>query len=192
MDKFELRPPFFNQMTAFLLIVAMIFSLVLGFTVFPKAYDFYLNYPAEPTAFQVMASIIIADIAVWVLFVVSIIASKVRKIVVEKNLVYFMKKSKFGFGQWILDIVIDFSKVVEISERKKSVFTGKVVIVYYWLIFQTVDKGSFEILLNGWDIQNMKNLFFYLRGKYPSIKFNNIVLKDSSEKLSGLTDLSNK
>ena len=45
------------------------------------------------------------------------------------------------------------------------------------------------MLLSGWDIQNMKNLFFYLRGKYPSIKYNNIVLKDSSEKLSGLSEL---
>jgi len=126
------------------------------------------------------------------LFVVSIFTSKVRKIVVEKDLVYFMKKSKLGFGQWILDTVIDFSKIVEVTERKKSVFTGKAVVVYYWLIFHAADKGSFEMLLNGWDVQNMKNLFFYLRGKYPKIKFNNIVLKDSSEKLSGLTDLLNK
>jgi hypothetical protein len=51
------------------------------------------------------------------------------------------------------------------------------------------DKSKQEIFLNGWDMQNLKNLFFYMRGKYPAIKFNTIVLKDSSEKLSGLDEL---
>ncbi len=192
MDKFELKPPFLNTLSIFFLIVAITTSLILGFTVFPKSYDLYLNYPSEPVVYQVISGISVAEIMVWLMFAGSVIASKSRKIVVDKGLVYFVKKTKLGFGEWSTDKIIDFSKIIEVNERKKTIYTGKTVIIYYLLIFHTKDNGSFEMLLNGWDIQSMKNLFFYMRGRYPAIKFNNIVLKDSSEKLSGLTDLLSK
>ena len=41
-------------------------------------------------------------------------------------------------------------------------------------------------------MQSMKNLFFYIRGKYPRITFDTIVIKDTPEKLSGIDQLLNK
>lgn len=192
MDKFELKSPFFNSMSVFFLFVALATSLLLGLTILPKLYDLYLSFPNEPTIYQIFAGISFTEIIVWLMFVGSIISSKSRKITVDNGTVYFERRTGWGLGDWVIDKVIDFSKIAEITERKKSVFTGKVVITYYWLVFRTTDNGSFEMLLNGWDIPSVKNLFFYLRGKYPAIKFNNIVLKDSSEKLSGLVDLLSK
>jgi hypothetical protein len=58
----------------------------------------------------------------------------------------------------------------------------------YWIIFKLNNGESQEIILNGWDVGSIKNLFYYLRGKFPSVKFNSIVLKDSPAKLAGVEE----
>ena len=135
MDKFELNPRFFNSLSVFFLLIATITTLVLGFTVFTKVYDLYLSYPAEPIVIQVVIGIALAVVTVWLMFVGSVISSKGRKIVVDKGLVYFMKKTKWGFGDWMTEKLIDFSKITEITDRKKTVFTGKVVITTFGWFF---------------------------------------------------------
>lgn len=192
MDSFELKPPLFNISSIIFLIAAIIVSAILGTTVFPKAFALYQAYPSDLTGIQVLVGISVAISITWSMFFLSILTAKSREIKVENNLVYFMKRSKFGFGKWTIDRIIDFSKITDVKERQKSVFNGKTTVILFWLIFHSKNGDQQEILLNGWDMQSMKNLFFYVRGKYPSIKLNTIVLKDSPEKLSGIDQLLKK
>ena len=97
-----------------------------------------------------------------------------------------------GFGHWGIDKLIDLSQVAWIKDRKKVTYvsTGKAIIpvMLYWLIFEMKNGSKQELFLNGWDVSGVKNLFYFIRGKFSDIRFNTFILKDSPEKLSGLDE----
>jgi hypothetical protein len=70
------------------------------------------------------------------------------------------------------------------------IYTGKtlVPVTIYWLVFEGVDGVKQELLLSGWDGSTIKNLFYFIKGKFPNVKFNNILMKDSPERLSGVDE----
>lgn len=167
-------------------LIAVSVSLGLGVVVLPKALKLYSEFPDQQVSLQILVSIGIAIVIAWIFPIIAILTTLSRRVVVEGNLVFFKKKSKLGIGKWEIEKLIDFSKIGKITERQKAVFTGKVTVVYYWLIFESKDGSKEELLLNGWDNGAIRNLFYYLRGKFPEIKFDTFVLRDSPEKLSGL------
>lgn len=156
----------------------LVFSIILGVTVLPTSTR------------QVLLVVVGILVLIWVFFIINLINYLGKKIVVEDNLVYFKKKSWLGFGNWKIEKIIDFSQVAWVREKQKTHFLhtskGAVPMVYYWLIFEMKNGSKQELLLNGWDFNGIKNLFFFLRGKFKEIKFDTRILRDSSEKLSGI------
>jgi hypothetical protein len=118
MDTFELKPHLLNVSSTIYLVCAVLITAIMGVTVFPKAYTFYLSYPSEPSASQILIAIAFAISVGWIMFILSVVSSRGRKIKVENNLVYFWKRSKIGFGKWSVDKLLDFSKITDITERQ--------------------------------------------------------------------------
>ena len=191
MNSFELK----NKISSNIIIIAGIMYVILisifALFVFPQAYELYIDFPNSPEAklpLQMLIIVFIGSLIILLLFIKSYTSKKIR---VEDSLIYFMKKSNGGFGNWEIVKIIDFTKVKVVKSREKGVFNGKVTVIYYWLIFEMNNGRSEEILVNGWDTDEIKKLFYYIRGKFSRIKFNNFLLKDSSEKLFGLDELMN-
>ena len=116
-----------------------------------------------------------------------------KKISIEEEFIYF--KNKPIFKGWQTKM-INLSKVHLISERKQIAYTytGKVLIpiIYYWLVFNYQDGSKDEASIFGWDNETLKNILFLLRGKYPKIKMNTYLFRDSSADLSGVTEFLQK
>lgn len=189
MKNFELNNRVLSKNIVIVSLIFIIFISIFVVDVFPQSYQLYSDFPNSSearTPFQIMAIIFIGLLISFLFILKSLIGKKIK---VEDSLIYFMKKSNGGFGKWTIETIIDSSNVEIVKSREKRVFTGKVLIVYYWLIFEMKNGASIEFMVNGWDFDELKKLFYYLRGKYPKIKFNNFLLKDSSEKISGLDEL---
>jgi amino acid transporter len=191
MKNFELNNKISTKSLMILSISFFVILIIFAVFVIPDVYQSYLKYPNSPEARMPLQMIMALFTGLFILFIFMFKSLTGRKIKVEDSLIYFMKKSNGGFGNWRIDNIIDSSNVEIVKSREKRVYTGKAVIIYYWLIFEMKNGSPIEIMTNGWDFEELKKLFYYLRGKYPKIKFNNFLLKDSSEKLSGLDELMN-
>jgi hypothetical protein len=196
MSDFEITPKPLNPYTLIYGVIAILMSGGFGLLVLPKVINFYNEFPNESLGLQMLVVISVVIVMVWVFFIVVLVSSLGKKIVVEGKLVYFKRKSMLGFGKWEVDKIIDFSQISWVRDRQKATYvsTGKgiIPIVFYWLIFEMNSGVTQELLLNGWDIGGVKNLFFFLRGKFPHVKFDTRILRDSSEKLSGIDELLKK
>lgn len=192
MKDFEISPPFFSPMTILYGVVAIGTNVFLGLMVLPKLFDLYQVDPNSPVVFQIGLSLGVVMAVTWLFFIFAGTSSRGKKIEVAGNLVYFKKRTMLGLGKWTIEKLIDFSKVTHVKDRQRRgyVYTGKAVVPYviYWLIFEMENGSKQEIVLNGWDNNSMKQLFYYLRGRFPKIHFDNVLLKDSPEKLSGLDE----
>lgn len=196
MSDFEITPRPINPYTVIFGMAAVLMTSGLGIFVLPKALNLYQEFPNEPTAIQIIIIISLVIFAMWIFFLVVLISSLGKKIVVDGKLVYFKKRSFLGFGKWGIDKIIDFSQITWVRDRQKATYisTGKglVPIIFYWLVFEMNNGVKQELLLNGWDFGGVKNLFYFLRGKFPHVKFDTRILRDSSEKLSGIDELLKK
>lgn len=192
METFELKNKIFNANFKLLCFIFIVLASLFVFLVLPRSYQLYLEIPSSPQArapFQVVVTLFAILCTLSFLTLKSSLGKKIR---VQDSLVYFMKKTNWGFGSWKIEKVIDFSKVEIVKSREKKVFVGKFFIMHYWLIFEMVGGRSEEILINGWDFEELEKLFHYVRGRFPEVKFNNFILKDSWEKLFGFDELLNK
>lgn len=95
-----------------------------------------------------------------------------------------MKKS--WFKNWEIDRIIDFGKVDIVKERTAQHFTGKASVTFHWLVFVMKDGRKEELFINGYDYGGLKSLFFHFKNKLPEVKFDNSILRDSSEVIAGL------
>ncbi len=190
MSDFEIHPSKVNPLILLFGALALAVSIGFGLTVLPKAIYMFQEYPDTPIGYQVLISLAVFVTTMWLIFIVVAVATLGRRIVVENNLVYFKRRSKLGFGKWTIDKIIDFSQISSVKDRQKSSFvsTGSTLIpvVFSWLIFEGENGEKQELYMNGWDGAALKNLFYYLRGKFPNVKFNTHIFKDSPEKLSGI------
>jgi hypothetical protein len=184
MDKFEIKPGFITKNSIIVLIFFLLPVVIVGLILNSRLAELQSCTTCDQSPLIIVR---VFFIGLFVGLVFLLLSLKNRKIRVDKNLVFFMKKS--WFSSWSTDMLIDFSKIDIIKDRTKQVFTGKAAITYRWLIFVMKDKSNQELLLNGYDYAGIKNLFFYIRGRYPDVKFDNDLYRDSSEKLAGI-DLS--
>ena len=181
MDQFEIKSlPAHKYVIALSAVFLMIVLSVLA----PLYLDFvaFETYSASDKSPLIIVRVLLIGLCVGLLLVVPTL--RITKIRVDESLVYFMKKSLFT--KWKIDKLIDFTKVKTIKDRKQMHYIGKGILTYYYLIFEMNDNSKQELFLNGYDIAGVKNLFFYIRGKFPEIMFNNDLLRDSPEKLIGL------
>jgi hypothetical protein len=184
MDHFEIKLGFINRNTIIFLIIFIVFALVLVVPLYSKLVELGSCTSCDQTPLIIVCTTVIG---IFVGLLVAALSFKNRKIRVDKNLIYFMKKPLFN--GWVTEKVIDFLQVIKVKDRKESHFTGKATVIYYYLIFELRDGSKQELFVNGYDFAGIKNLFFYVRGKYPDVKFDNDLFRDSSEKLSGLNTL---
>lgn len=130
------------------------------------------------------------------IFITVVVYTIGKKIEIKDKLIFFKKKTLLGYGKWMIEKLIDISQVNTISDKKKVqvVWTGKALmpVTIYWLVFDMKDGTKQDLLLSGWDAGAIKNLFYFIKGKFPNVKFNNILMRDSSEKLSGIDEYLNK
>lgn len=194
MSSFEIKPGALNPATVVLGIASLAITAIMAFSVYPNFG--MLNSYAIGEGYSVDLVYVLLSTAIfipWLILLLMVVSIRSKIIVVAGNLVYFNKKTFFGFGHWISEKVLDLSKVVSINDKKKTTFiyTGNALIpvVMYWVVFETADQQKQEILLNTWDIASIKNLFYFIRGKYSDIKINTVILRDSSEKMAGIDKL---
>ncbi len=194
MSSFEIKPGALNPVTVALGIASLAITAIIAFSVYPNFG--VLNSYATGEGFSVDLVYVIMSSAIfipWLILLLMVISIRSKIIVVAGSLVYFNKKTFFGFGHWVSEKVLDLSKVVSINDKKKTtfVYTGNALIpiVMYWVVFETTDQQKQEILLNMWDIASIKNLFYFIRGRYSDIKINTVILRDSSEKMAGIDKL---
>ncbi len=190
MDKFELKPKFFNTSTNLMALFCLAGSVPLFF-VSIKAYSNYIEFPVEPIFLQVLLFTLFAIIVIWSIFIIFAKIVLNRKIVVENDLIYFKQKTNLGFGSWTIKNVINPKEIDIIIDKQKtrviSTGNGMIPLVMYWIVFQNTKGIKQEILINGWSISDIRSLFYYIKGKYPHIKFNNNILMDTSTKIAGIS-----
>lgn len=193
MEDFEISPSITNPQSVGFGLFAVGITLSLGIFVLPDVIGFYSSFPDNPSAKQMLAVIIGVIAFIWIMFIIVFASTIGKKIVVQGNLVYFKRRTAAGFGKWTIEKIIDFSRTVAVRDRKTATYvsTGKgiVPIIYYWLIFEAKDGNKQELLLNGWDTGKISNLFYFLRGRFPEVKFDTVILRDSPKKLSGITEV---
>lgn len=112
-----------------------------------------------------------------------------KKITIDGKLLFFQEKS---FLKSTENKIFNLENIEMIGYRKQAIpilaYKAMLIITRYWFIFFHKDGHKEEISLNGWDISTLKNLIFYLRGKYPKLKWNTHLYRDSSERLSGIDE----
>lgn len=167
---------------------------ILYFFVFQKAYDLYLEFPTDPVVNQVFLMTTISMILPFLIIISIIIFRRNSKTIsIDGEFIYFKNKSILKGWQ---TKVINLSKVHLISERKQIAYTytGKTLIpiIYYWLVFNYQNGNKDEASIFGWDNETLKNIFFLLRTKFPKIKINTYLFRDSSADLSGVTEFLQK
>jgi len=163
------------------LIITVIFSV----TILPQAFALYFEIPSQETIF--IPIMIIATILISWIFVISIGLATVKnkRITIKDSLLFYVsgKENK----------TINLNIVNNITERNQIsyVYSGKVFlpIVNYWFIFHDDIKQKQEILLVGWDTNTIKNMLYYIKGKFPKLKINTSFYRDSSEELAGISEL---
>jgi hypothetical protein len=189
MDKFELKPKFFNTSTNLMALFCLAGTVPLFFVI-TKAYSNYIEFPIEPIFLQVLLFTLFTIIIVWSIFIIFVKIVLNRKIVVENDLIYFKQKTNLGFGSWTIKNVINPKEVDIIIDKQKTRIiptgNGMIPLVMYWIIFQNTKGIKQEILINGWSVSDIRSLFYYIKGKYPHIKFNNNILRDTPEKIAGI------
>ena len=188
MDSLVLKPKFFSASSVLFLIAAFLVTGILAITIWPRLYELYTINPTIPEIWQVFVGTSAAIFMVWMIYFISLVASLGKKIVIDNTLVYFRKRKSMGFGAWKTEHILNFSKVTEVTQREQRVFNGKMMVIYYWLIFHMGDKSKQEILLNNWDMSSMRELFLYMKGRHSNIKFDTVVLRDSPERISGIDE----
>ena len=188
MDSLELKPRFFSASSVMFLIAAIIVTGIMGFTIWPRLYELYTLNPTLPEVWQVFIGTSTTILVVWVIYFVNLVASLGKKITIDNTLVYFRKRKSMGFGAWKTVHILNFSKVTGITQREQKVFNGKMMVIYYWLIFHMHDKTKQEILYNNWDHSSMRELFLYMKGRHSNIKFDTVVIRDSPERISGIDE----
>ncbi len=181
MENFEIKPAFFTKNALLILFFFLLPVVVAGLLL-----NFQLEELKVCATCDLSPIIIVRTtfIGISVGLIAFLFSLRNRKIRVENNLVFFMKKPLFG--RWTIDALIDFSRVDVVKERMEKRFIGKTAMVFHWLIFVMENKSKQELLLNGYDYAGIEKLFYYLRGKYPSVRFDTAIFRDSSEKLAGL------
>jgi len=191
MEKFEIRPRLFNLYTVMygvLLIASVVF---LGRVVWYRAFLLHIEYPNETAFLQIMYVSILPVLIFLIFFIVSIKSRLGRLISIEKDLVYFKIRTKLGFGNWKIDKLINLSKVKSITDRRMNYYisTGKGLIptAAYWIVFNEASNQKQEILFNGWNINDIKSFFYYIKGKYPKIIFNTKIMMDNSSKIAEIS-----
>ena len=182
MEQFEIKPGFLTKNALIIFIFFLLPIVVIGLILNSRFVELQSCTTCDQTPLIIVRVVFIGFFINMLAFSLTL---RNRKIRVDKNLVFFMKKPLFG--SWSTDKLIDFSQVDTVKDRTKQQFTGKATITYRWLIFVMKDHSNQELLLNGYDYAGIKNLFFYIRGKYPDVKFDNDLFRDSSEKLAGLS-----
>lgn len=188
MDTLVLKPKFFSASSGLFLIAAIIVTGIMGFTIWPRLYDLYTLNPTLPEVWQVFVGTSATILVVWVIYFINLVASLGKKIVIDNTLVYFRKRKSMGFGPWKTEHILNFSKITEVTQREQRVFNGKMMVIYYWLIFHMGEKSKQEILLNDWDHSSVRELFLYMKGRHSNIKFDTVVIRDSPERISGIDE----
>lgn len=192
-EKIQFKPNVFATPTLIILVFVLIIFSIFGFTILPKAYNLYQQFP-EQEPLQILLISLIGTILPPVFFTLAIfLNTRCKKITIDGKLLFFQEKS---FLKPINSKIFNLENVEMIGYRKQAtpIFTGKtvVVITHYWFIFFHKDGHKEETSLDGWDINTLKNLIFYLRGKYPKLKWNTHLYRDPPEKLSGIDEYLNQ
>lgn len=188
MDSLVLKPKFFSASSGLFLIAAIIVTSIMAITIWPRLYELYTLNPNLPEIWQVFIGTSAAILLVWMIYFINLVAHLGKKITIDNALVYFRKRTYLGFGAWKTVHILNFSKITEITQREQKVFNGKMMVIYYWLIFHMHDKTKQEILLNDWDMSSMRELFLYMKGRHSNLKFDTVVLRDSPERVSGIDE----
>lgn len=190
MEKIEFKPAFItsNRFIALCLILAI--DLILSVTTIPQLYTIYRSFPHEPGIFPMLV-ILLAVMIIAPLAIIGISINKIRnhKIWIEKNLIYFLNKS--SIGSWGMHVV-NLDNVTSINHRRRLTYFAGLPKVYYWLLFHYKNGKKDEIPLEGWDENTLKNIVYYLKGKYHSVKYDTHVYRDSSAILSGVHEFLQK
>ena len=190
MDRIEFRPAFFTSNRLAFLLFLITVDLLVSFSVFPKLFDIYYKFPDEPGIFQIIVVILIIMIIPLVGFLyMSFFHTRNKKIWIEKDLIYFLNKSHIG--AWGMN-VFNLKNVTTINYKKKIYYFGKLPSTHYWIVFLMKNNKREEIPLFGWDAETLKNVIFYLKGKFPHIKFDTHVYRDSSAVISGVHEFLQK
>ncbi|MFH0864382.1 MAG: hypothetical protein V1858_04850 [Candidatus Gottesmanbacteria bacterium] len=190
MNKVEFKPSLFSFGRLLLVSSLIIITILFGFWLLPKAINLYKEYPSQETL-QVLIFIIGGLAIYWIVAgLIILIQLQKNKILIDDQFLYYYYKPVLGSSQ---DKIINLKDINLVGYRQQVVpmFTGKtfIPIVRIWLIFNHNDGHKEEIYISDWDKGSLKNIIFYLKGKFSNIKFDTQIYRDSSEKLSGLDEL---
>lgn len=180
----------------FLLLTVVMLSLY-GLIIFPKIEFLQQQFPNNPSVLQTKTVINMtffgAIFAALFSFLIIVFNVKNKKITIDKNLLIFSNKSILGNTQIQM---IPLNTISHIGYRKliRYFFAGKgiIPIIHYWLVFENQDGKKEEILIDWLDRNTIKEVLLYIKEKFPKITLDTHVLRDSSEKLSGVEDFLEK
>lgn len=193
MSKVEFKPSLFSYGRILLVASLIIITVLFGFWLLPKAYNLYQEYPSQET-FQVFLFIAGGLVVYWIISsLIILVQMNKNKISIDDQFLYYHYKSLFVASQ---DKIINLKNLnlMEYRQQVIPIFTGRtfIPVVRIWWIFNHNDGHKEEIYVSDWDKGTLKNIIFYLKGKFPNIRFDTHVYRDSSKKLSGLDELKSK
>ncbi|MEI6462279.1 MAG: hypothetical protein WCO33_01250 [bacterium] len=175
MDNFEIKPKVFNPAIIAVCIGTVSILLIILMVILGVS-DISKFISSQPYVLFVVFMVIL-------IFFFIIVDAFSRKILVENNVATFLHKSNSGLGKWETELTIDFSKVIEVTDRSKNsvLFTGKTAVAskVFWLIFTMNDGTKKEKFVNAANTGDLKKLLIHFKSKYPNIKLNNVLVKDN-------------
>lgn len=182
-EKIQFKPNIFAAPIPVIFIFIFIISSISGFRLLPKAFSLYQQFPGRESLQILIFSLIGTILPLTFFILVILISTRGKKIIIDGKLLLFQEKS---FLKSPNSKIFNLENVETIGSRKQTIPIGITVITRQFIFFHHKDGHKEEVPLDGWDSTTLKNLIFYLRGKYPKIKWNTHLYQDSPEKLSGI------
>lgn len=189
MQNTEFKPNIFAPIRLFLFAVSIAIPLISLFVFLPKVWALSkfpevastVNYFYFMIAFSCLFPVFPIFLTIY-----PILSKKMK---LEGDLLYVYDKKWFNTPTMK---VLHLKEVQKVGEKILKQWSGKVMIINYWWVLYFQDGRTEEIYLTGWDNGTLKDILFNIKEKYPKILFDTSIYRDSSEKLTGISEFLKK
>ena len=186
-DAKEFKPSIFSVPRLAIIIALTAALTIIGLSILPKIINLYKTNPEDPLALQVlliMSALVILPIPIVFAFI--LFKSRGKKILIDNDSIHFLGTSIIGTENIK---TFNLNEITLIGYKKKPKYSFS-LLPFWSSFFEFCYKNGKidEVLLDGWSNGTLKKVIFYIKEKFPNIKFDTHIYSDSAKELSDLKE----